>query len=156
MKTYTVAEALDKLRNYCAYQERCHKDVKDKLRSMGMISQAAEQIIGTLVTENHVNETRFAQQFTSGKFSIKQWGKMRIKRELKMRGVSEYDINKAIKTIAADAYLEKLHALSDKRWQQLGGYGTQVKRQKLFQYLAYRGWETELIYQQINRLSSED
>ena len=81
---------------------------------------------------------------------------MRIKRELKMRGVSEYDINKAIKTIAADAYLEKLHALSDKRWQQLGGYGTQVKRQKLFQYLDYRGWETELIYQQINRLSSED
>ena len=69
---------------------------------------------------------------------------------------NEKDINKAIKTITADAYLEKLYALSDKRWQQLDGYGKQVKRQKLFQYLAYRGWETELIYQQINRLSSED
>ena len=154
MKTYTVAEALDKLRNYCAFQERCHKDVKDKLRTMGMISQATDQIIGTLVSENYVNETRFAQQFTSGKFSIKHWGKMRIKRELKMRGVSDYDINRAIKTIEAGAYLEKLHALSDKRWQQLDGYGAQIKKQKLFQYLAYRGWETDLIYQQINRLSS--
>ena len=156
MKTYTVTEALDKLRNYCAYQERCHKEVKDKLRTMGMIAQAIDQIVGTLVSEDYLNESRFAQQFASGKFSIKHWGKMRIKRELKMRGVSEYDINKAIKTITADAYLEKLYALSDKRWQQLDGYGKQVKRQKLFQYLAYRGWETELIYQQINRLSSKD
>ena len=79
---------------------------------------------------------------------------MSIKRELKMRGVSDYDINRAIKTIEAGAYLEKLHALSDKRWQQLDGYGAQIKKQKLFQYLAYRGWETDLIYQQINRLSS--
>ena len=156
MKTYTVAEALDKLRNYCAYKERCHKDVKDKLRTMGMITQATDKIIGTLVSENYVNETRFAQQFASGKFSIKHWGKMRIKRELKMRGVSDYDINRAIKTIESSTYLEKLHALSDKRWQQLDGWGAQIKKQKLFQYLAYRGWETDLIYQQINRLSSGD
>ena len=156
MKTYTVAEALDKLRNYCAYQERCHKDVKDKLRTMGMIAQASDQIIGTLVSENYLNETRFAQQFASGKFSIKHWGKVRIKRELNIRGVSDYDINNAIKTIETGVYLDKIHAISDKKWQQLDRYNTQIKKQKLFQYLAYRGWETDLIYQQINRLSSGD
>ena len=156
MKTYTVAEALDKLRNYCAYQERCHKDVKDKLRTMGMIAQASDQIIGTLVSENYLNETRFAQQFASGKFSIKHWGKVRIKRELNIRGVSDYDINNAIKTIEAGAYLDKIQAISDKKWQQLDRYSGQIKKQKLFQYLAYRGWETELIYQQINRLSRAD
>lgn len=153
MKTYTVAEALDKLRNYCAYQERCHKDVKDKLRTMGMIAQASDQIIGTLVSENYLNETRFAQQFASGKFSIKHWGKVRIKRELNIRGVSDYDINNAIKTIETGVYLDKIHAISDKKWQQLERYSAQIKKQKLFQYLAYRGWETDLIYQQINRLS---
>jgi regulatory protein len=153
MKTYTVAEALDKLRNYCAYQERCHKDVKDKLRTMGMIAQANDQIIGTLVSENYLNETRFAQQFASGKFSIKHWGKVRIKRELNIRGVSDYDINNAIKTIDPGAYLDKIHAISHKKWQQLDRYSAQIKKQKLFQYLAYRGWETDLIYQQINRLS---
>ena len=153
MKIYTVAEALDKLRNYCAYQERCHKDVKDKLRTMGMIAQASDQIIGTLVSENYLNETRFAQQFASGKFSIKHWGKVRIKRELNIRGVSDYDINNAIKTIETGVYLDKIHAISDKKWQQLERYSAQIKKQKLFQYLAYRGWETDLIYQQINRLS---
>ena len=156
MKTYTVAEALDKLRNYCAYQERCHKDVKDKLRTMGMIAQASDQIIGTLVSENYLNETRFAQQFASGKFSIKHWGKVRIKRELNIREVSDYDINNAIKTIETGVYLDKIHAISDKKWQQLDRHNTQIKKQKLFQYLAYRGWETDLIYQQINRLSRAD
>ena len=156
MKTYTVTEALDKLRNYCAFQERCHKEVKDKLRTMGMIAQAIDQIVGTLVSEDYLNESRFAQQFASGKFSIKHWGKMRIKRELKSRSLSDYDINNAIKTIEADAYLEKIYTLSDKRWQQLNGYSTQIKKQKLFQYLCYRGWETDLIYQQINRLSREN
>ena len=156
MKIYTVAEALDKLRNYCAYQERCHKDVKYKLYTMGMIAQASDQIIGTLVSENYLNETRFAQQFASGKFSIKHWGKLRIKRELNIRGVSDYDINNAIKTIEAGAYRDKIHAISDKKWQQLERYSVQIKKQKLFQYLAYRGWEMDLIYQQINRLSHEN
>ena len=156
MKTYTVAEALDKLRNYCAYQERCHKDVKDKLYTMGMIAQASDQIIGTLVSENYLNETRFAQQFASGKLSIKHWGKVRIKRELNIRGVSDYDINNAIKTIETGVYLDKIHTISDKKWQQLDRYSAQIKKQKLFQYLAYRGWETDLIYQQINRLSHEN
>jgi regulatory protein len=70
--------------------------------------------------------------------------------------VSDYDINNAIKNIEAGAYLDKIHAISDKKWQQLDRYNTQIKKQKLFQYLAYRGWETDLIYQQINRLSSGD
>lgn len=156
MKTYTVAEALDKLRKYCAYQERCHKDVKEKLHTLGMISQAADQIIGTLVSENYLNETRFAQQFASGKFSIKHWGKIRIKTELKIRRVSDYDINNAVKTIGASAYLDKIRAISDKKWEQLDRHSAQIKKQKLFQYLAYRGWETDLIYQQINRLSRGD
>jgi regulatory protein len=67
--------------------------------------------------------------------------------------VSDYDINNAIKTIEASAYLDKIHAISDKKWLQLERYSAQIKKQKLFQYLAYRGWETDLIYQQINRLS---
>jgi regulatory protein len=70
--------------------------------------------------------------------------------------VSDYDINNAIKTIEAGAYLDKIQAISDKKWQQLDRYSCQIKKQKLFQYLAYRGWETDLIYQQINRLSRAD
>lgn len=156
MKTYSVHEALEKLRHYCAYQERCHKEVKDKLYSMQMIPDAVEQIIGTLVSENYLNESRFAQQFAHGKFSIKHWGKLRITRELKARAISDYDIRKALLTIDEQAYLEKISSISSKKWQQLAGNSLQVRKQKLYQYLAYRGWETHLIYAEIDALSTND
>lgn len=156
MKTYSVHEALDKLRHYCAYQERCHKEVKDKLYSMQMIPDAVEQITGTLVAENYLNESRFAQQFAHGKFSIKHWGKLRITRELKARAISDYDIRKALLTIDEQAYLEKISSISSKKWQQLAGNTLQVRKQKLYQYLAYRGWETHLIYAEIDELSTND
>ncbi len=156
MKTYSVHEALEKLRHYCAYQERCHKEVKDKLYSMQMIPDAVEQITGTLVAENYLNESRFAQQFAHGKFSIKHWGKLRITRELKARAISDYDIRKALLTIDEQAYLEKISSISSKKWQQLAGNSLQVRKQKLYQYLAYRGWETHLIYAEIDALSTND
>ena len=156
MKTYSVIEALNKLKGYCAYQERCHKEVKNKLRDMGMIKEAINQIIGTLVAENYLNETRFAKQFTRGKFFIKHWGKLRIVQELKIRAVSDYDIRKAIEVIEAEEYLEKINMLSNKRWKQLSGYSLKVKKQKLYQYLAYRGWEPDLIYKNINLLSKNN
>lgn len=155
MKTYAVAEALEKMRHYCAYQERCHKEVKNKLYSMQMIPEAIAQIVGTLVTENYLNESRFALQFAQGKFSIKHWGKLRITRELKTRSISDYDIRKALSAIDDKAYLEKISAISNKKWEQLEGNKLQVRKQKLYQYLAYRGWETHLIYAQIDALSTD-
>ncbi|MEK9531042.1 MAG: regulatory protein RecX [Flavobacteriaceae bacterium] len=152
----TVTEALEKLRNYCAYQERCHREVKNKLYQLGMIPQAIDQIIGTLVSENYLNESRFAQQFAHGKFSIKHWGKRRITRELKARGISNYDIKQALAAIEIDAYQNKIRTISDKKWSLLSSYSLTVKKQKLHQYLSYRGWENELIYAQIDRLSAKD
>src|SRR6056300_330112 len=152
----TVTEALEKLRTYCAYQERCHKEVKNKLYQLGIIPQAIEQIVGTLVAENYLNESRFAQQFAHGKFSIKHWGKIRITKELKARNISDYDIQKALKALETDVYLTKIEAISEKKWAQLSQISMQAKKEKLYNYLVYRGWETALIYEQINRLSAKN
>ncbi len=152
----TVTEALEKLRTYCVYQERCHKEVKNKLYQLDMIPQAIEQIVGTLVAENYLNESRFAQQFAHGKFSIKHWGKIRITKELKARNISDYDIQKALKALDTDAYLTKIEAISEKKWVQLSQISVQAKKEKLYNYLVYRGWETALIYEQINRLSAKN
>ena len=76
--SFTVQEAKKKLKYYCAYQERCHQEVVQKLRSMNMIPQAIDIIVGELIDENYLNETRFAQSFARGKFRIKKWGKVRL------------------------------------------------------------------------------
>ncbi len=90
----TVAEAQQKLEHYCAYQERCHQEVVNKLQELGMIPAAIDAIISSLIQNNYLNEMRFAQSFARGKFRIKKWGKNRILRELKLRNISNYNIKK--------------------------------------------------------------
>ena len=102
-KTYTIKEALVKLQKYCAYQDRCHKEVEQKLTQMRMIPKAIEQIIVDLIQNNYLNEERFAKAYVRGKFSIKKWGKVRLTLELKQRQISKYVIKTALAEIDPDA-----------------------------------------------------
>jgi len=152
IETYTIVEATKKLESYCAYQERCHKEVNQKLRDMGMIPQAIDQIISQLIQENYLNEERFAQSFARGKFNIKKWGKNRIVNELKFRGISIYNIKTALKEIDDSQYTETLDALAKKRLAQIKENNLQKKKKKLADYLLYRGWESHLVYAKLNEL----
>ena len=114
-KTYTVDEARKKIENYCAYQERCHKEVVQKLQSMHMIPEAIDAIVVHLLQHNFLNEERFAKAFVSGKFRIKKWGKQRITIELKQKDISKSIITSALKTINDVTYLNTFHALAEKK-----------------------------------------
>lgn len=151
-KTYSVDEAQKMLENYCAYQERCHKEVKDKLKKMQMIPEVIDTIIVHLITNNYLNEERFAQAFARGKFRIKKWGKNRIVRELKFRQISKYSIDSALNEIDLDDYFETLDQLTKKRIAQVTEKNSYKKKKKVADYLLYRGWESHLVYEKINEL----
>ncbi|HLS12233.1 MAG TPA: regulatory protein RecX [Flavobacteriaceae bacterium] len=147
-KSYTVDEALTRMQSYCAYRDRCHMEVENKLREMRMIPQACEVIITKLIEDDFLNETRFAQSFTRGKFRIKHWGKTRIIRELKQRQIGDYIIKKALKEINENDYVETFHQLADKRLKQLEkDTDYHKKRRRFISYLQYRGWESNLIFE---------
>ncbi|PVW17406.1 regulatory protein RecX [Marixanthomonas spongiae] len=155
VKTYTVDEATRKLENYCAYQERCHKEVRQKLRDMRMIPDAIDHIIHHLLHHDFLNETRFAQAFARGKFKTKKWGKHRIVRELKFRDISAYNIKKAMEEISEAEYYKTFHELAEKRMKQLEREtNLQKKRKKLADYLLYRGWESNLVYEKVRELTA--
>ena len=78
-----LLEIQKKLEYYCAYQERCHKEVSQKLKDLGVFGIPMDNVISHLIEQNYLNETRFAEQFVRGKFRVKKWGKMRLERELK-------------------------------------------------------------------------
>lgn len=151
-KTYSLEEAIRKLENYCAYQERCHKEVVAKLQKMGMISIAIDQVINHLIQENFLNEERFSRSFTIGKFNIKKWGKNRIINELKQRNITKYNIILGLKEIDDEIYLETLNILAKKRLEQLTETNIFKKRKKLADYLLYRGWENTLVYEITKKL----
>lgn len=148
----TVAQATAKLEYYCAYQERCHKEVTQKLKTLGMVPPAIDHIIGHLLQENYLNETRFAQTFARSKFNQKQWGKNRITQELKARDISTYNIKIALKEINPQAYLQTLENLAEKKAASFQEGSPQKNRKKLTNYLLYRGWESHLVYEQVKRL----
>lgn len=151
-KAYSVTEATKKLEHYCAYQERCHKEVIQKLKGMRMIPVAIDQIVTHLIQENYLNEERFAQRFARGKFTIKKWGKNRIVNELKQRDISRFNIKTALKEIDEYEYLKTLDALSKKRLAQISESNIQKRRKKLADYLLYRGWESHLVYGKLQEL----
>ncbi len=152
-KTYTVEEATSKLEGYCAYQERCHKEVNQKLREMRMIPEAIDVIILHLLQHNFLNETRFAQAFARGKFNHKKWGKQRIVRELKFRDISKFNIDLGLKEISEEDYVNTFNELAQKRFLQLNSEkNLQKKRKKFIDYLLYRGWESFLVYDKVREL----
>lgn len=155
VKTYTVAEAKQKLENYCAYQERCHQDVRRKLRSMGMIPLAIDDIMVHLIKNNFLNEERFARSFARGKFRIKKWGRIRIERELKARGLSDYTIEAGLDEIDEDEYIDTFESLAEKKYATIKDTNPYKAKAKLANYLLYRGWETDLVYEKINELYEE-
>ena len=152
VKVYTVNEAKKRLEHYCAYQERCHKDVSQKLYDMNMIPEAIDQIIVHLLQHNFLNEERFAKAFVSGKFRIKKWGKQRLKQELQRKDISKTIINIALKEIDTETYFETFNALAKKKLESLREPNAQKKRKKLANYLLYRGWESQLVYDKVREL----
>lgn len=149
----TPQQALPKIRQFCAYQERCHQEVAEKLFNYGLNRNEVDEAISKLIEDNYLNEERFAQQFAGGKFRIKHWGKVKIRYELKQRQVSEYCIKKALAAIDADAYtqtLEKLFKLQQKKLQS--EKNSFIKKRKMFDHLKLKGYETDLINEWLRQL----
>ncbi|WP_299604963.1 regulatory protein RecX [uncultured Aquimarina sp.] len=143
------------MEHYCAYQDRCHKDISEKLSTMKLIPEAKEKIILHLIEHNFLNEERFAKSFARGKFRIKKWGKQRITRELKFRQISEYCIKKALQEIPENEYLETFHNIAEKKFESITVTDNYKKRKKLIDYLLYRGWENQLVFDKVTELLNQ-
>ena len=149
---FTINEATKKLEHYCAYQDRCHEEVIQKLRSMKMDSDEIDAIIVHLIASNFLNESRFACSFARGKHRIKHWGKIRIVNELKFRKISQYNINLALKEITTEEYEATFHNLAERNWESIRESNPLKKRKKFCDYVLRKGFESNLVYEKVKEL----
>jgi regulatory protein len=154
-KSLTKEQALQKLRQYCGYQERSHYEVQQKLWDLGVRRPEHDEILSTLIEENYLNEERFAIQFAGGKFRMKEWGRKKIYYALREKKVSEYSIKKAMKQIPEEDYLKTLHQLAEKKYHSLRGEQYLVRRKKTMDYLLQKGFEPELVTGVLKELTDE-
>jgi len=139
-------QALQKARHYCGYQERCHSEAQEKLYSFGLRKQQVEAALATLIEEGYLNEERFAIQYAGGHFRLKQWGKVRIRYQLKQKHVSDYCIKKALAAIDEEEYSQTLARLAEQKWESLKEEeNVLTRKQKLQSFLQQKGYEIDLI-----------
>ncbi|MDI1235325.1 MAG: regulatory protein RecX [bacterium] len=141
----TIQQSKPKIEYFCNYQERCQSEVKDKLYSFGLNTDDVNELLAHVVTSGLVNEERFAILFAGGKFRQKQWGRGRIKQELKFRKISDYSIKKALNEIDDEAYIKTLEKVAEKYYATLKDKLKYIKEQKLIKYLNQKGFEYDLI-----------
>jgi regulatory protein len=152
-KQLTKEQAIQKLRHYCAYQERSHSEVREKLYQLKVWKKDHDEIIASLIEDDYLNEERFAIAFAGGKYRINQWGRVKIKYELKQKQVSDYSIKKALKQIDEKEYRQSLQELADKKYASLKGEQYLVRKKKTMDYLISRGYEPELINAAVSKYS---
>ena len=145
-------QALQKIKQFCAYQERCHFETKEKLYSMGLFKLDVERILSTLIEENYLNEERYAQAFTGGHFRQKKWGRIKIIAALKQKRVSSYNIKRGIKEIDETAYINCLQQLCSTKWNLLKGQQHLQRTAKTTNFLLQKGYELPLIQQAIAKI----
>lgn len=142
----SMDEVRSKIEHYCAYQERCHQDVVQKLRSFAISQHEKDEIIVALIQTNYLNEERFAKAFVRGKHFQKKWGKIRLKSELKKREISTYLIEKAFQEINLEEYEETFNLLSEKIWNKTTESNMLKKRKKCADFLLRKGYEADKVY----------
>ena len=151
---FTLKEIYAKMEYYCAYQERCYKEVEEKLYSFSSNQSEKDEILTYLIENNFINEERFAQSFVRGKHNYKLWGKNRIVNELKFRNISSRNIQTALKEIPETTYLHNFHSLAEKNWETIKEPKGQKRNKNFVDFLLRKGYETSLIYEKLHELEA--
>lgn len=140
-----------KIEHYCAYQERCHLEVTNKLNKLGVFGDELDEYVCYLIDENFLSETRFSEAYVRGKFNNNNWGKVKISRELKLRNISDWNISNALSQINSEDYNNKLRKLCLKL-VELNDKSEFELKNKVVKNLSYKGWEVDLVINTLNQL----
>jgi len=152
-KSLTESEALRKIAAYCAYQERCEQEVRQKLTSWNIAYQTIENLIEKLQNEDFINEKRYINSFINGKFRLKKWGRIKIRYALRQKGLPDLAIDKGLQEMDTESYVETLEILAQQKANSIQ-YSKQnpKSKQTLFRFLQQRGFEIEFIQETLKKL----
>lgn len=152
---YSLLEAKQKLEAFCAYQERCDQEIRKKVKSWGLFGEDVDILISDLIQNNFLNEERFASAFVSGKFRIKRWGRIKIRQHLKQKNISDYSINKGLNEIDESEYFQTIKDLIESKNRLTKAKDKWDRRAKLQRYMQAKGFEHELVLEEINNTMNQ-
>jgi len=152
--TETFEKLLQAIRHYCDYQERCHQEVRYKLIALGARGDELELLLSMMISEELLNEERYARAYARGKFRTQRWGRIKIIRQLHQKNVSEYCIRKGLLEIDAEEYENVIADLITQKYETLKKEKhPAIRKQKTIRYLLQKGFEYDIILSVMNQLA---
>jgi regulatory protein len=146
MKKYSAQEAKEKIQHYCAYQERSHKEVRNRLYEYGLGRNDIDEIIVHLITSNFLNEERYAKAFAGGKFRMKKWGRIKIIHALEAQGLTPKCIQLGLKEIDEADYEKVIHEFLVRKNDEVTTENIYTQRDKISKAAFLKGYEPELVW----------
>ncbi len=147
-----VEELTEKARRYCAYRERCTREVEEKLLRLGADRQTTSQVVRVLRDEDFLDDRRYSRLFVCGKFRQNGWGKVKIKVALLAKGIPETHIHEALEEIDSDSYVPKLQALIARKKQELQSRNKEDIPAKTAAYCIQKGYEPALVWEMMKEV----
>jgi len=138
-------EARAKIRTFCNYRERSHREVKEKLYSMGLYSKEVDQLLVQMMDENLLNEERYARSYARGRFRLKKWGWVKIEQGLRQQGIHQNLLKMAKSEIDEQEYMDMLQSMANKKWAEHSKDQYMIRKAKVYRFLIGRGFESSLI-----------
>lgn len=145
MESAEPAMVLEKIRRYCAYQERCVRDVEGKLKDWTVRKKLIPSIISELKKEKYIDEIRYAKAYARGKLRMNKWGRQKIEFELRMKGLPDSVVSLGIKEIDEDEYLKVLKEIITLKKKEFNPEKDLNIREKIINFALGKGYEMELI-----------
>ena len=154
-KKLSREQALQKLRHYCRYQERCRMEVRNKMAELGVPKTDHEALIEILLDEKYLDEVRFALSFAIGHFRMRHWGKRKIRFELKAKYIRDHDIATALAGISEEEYSNGFQNLARDRYAGLDGEHHLTRKKKTMDFLTQKGFEPDLVRDFLNQITKQ-
>ena len=151
---YSFLEVKHKIEQWCAYRDRCHKEVYEKLRKYGLDDEDTNALISHLIEYKFLDEQRFANSYVSGKYRLKKWGKRKISMHLKQKDIPKRIIDSALSTIDEEVYYQNLETLAERKWREKKGTSFE-KKVKTQRFLAGKGYDFDLIHEVLEDLENQ-
>ncbi len=154
-RIYNLNIAIERLKNYCALQDRCQSEVLQKMKNWGLQEASQEHILEMLITQQYIDEERFSISFCRGKFRIKKWGKNKIKHALEKKHISHICIKKGLDEIDEAEYIKIIESLVEKQNMKITDKNLFTRKNKIARFLIQKGFENQLVWEKLKILDDK-
>jgi regulatory protein len=143
-------QTFSKMARLCSRSEQCSADIRKKIAAFELPEEAIDKIIENLKAEKYLDDERYAKAYIKDKFRFNKWGKIKLRHNLRMKGVSENYIQAGLDEIDIERYKKVLIKTMKEKAKTIKKKEKFEKMGQVIRFAQTRGFEPELIHRYLN------